>query len=264
MSEMGKNRISVVTVCYNAEKDIERTVSSVLNQKYEDYNYYIIDGKSSDRTVSIIKTLTDQSRVKTVLISEPDTGIFNAMNKAIDAVDGEWIIFMNAGDTFYDEYVLARFAENVFDADFVFGDANYSNEGGQYIVKAWDIDTIKNRMPFCHQAVFNKLSSIRKYRFNEKYKITADYDCYLRAYKSGSVFEYFPICVCTYEEGGASAQAENKLAREILNIQISNGITSVPRLRYVYLSIKGTVGRFVKKHISEDRLNKLRRKVYGR
>lgn len=103
--------ITVVTVVYNDKENIERTIQSVLNQTYKDIEYLVVDGKSTDGTLDIIKKYTNQiSRI----ISETDKGIYDAMNKAIDLANSEWIIFMNSGDVFTDNNTLTNvFADNI-------------------------------------------------------------------------------------------------------------------------------------------------------
>lgn len=100
-------RVSVITVCYNAVSAIQRTILSVLSQTYENIEYIIIDGKSTDGTLAIIKKY--ESRIA-FWLSEPDNGIYDAMNKAIDKATGEWVLFMNADDEFVDNKVVERFA----------------------------------------------------------------------------------------------------------------------------------------------------------
>ena len=96
---------SVVTICYNCEHEIEATLLSVLNQTYADVDYVIIDGKSSDGSMLIVNKYRE--RIATV-VSEPDSGIYNAMNKGLSHCKGDYVIFMNAGDVFASDDVLAR------------------------------------------------------------------------------------------------------------------------------------------------------------
>lgn len=102
-------KISVITVCYNAEKEIEETIRSTLNQTYKDFEYIIVDGASQDRTKEVISRVLkeyDTSNVR--VISEPDKGIYDAMNKGIKASSGEWLCMMNAGDKFTNKDVLSE------------------------------------------------------------------------------------------------------------------------------------------------------------
>ena len=97
--------ISVITVCYNVASTIEKTMLSVLNQTYKNLEYIIIDGNSTDGTVDIIKKYAERL---TFWISEPDKGIYDAMNKGIVKATGKFLIFMNAGDQFLNEKVLSK------------------------------------------------------------------------------------------------------------------------------------------------------------
>lgn len=98
-------KISVVTVCYNTVDTIEKTILSVINQTYDNIEYIIVDGASTDGTIDVIKKY--ENRIAK-WVSEPDNGIYDAMNKGIRMATGEWLNFMNAGDCFYNKYVLAR------------------------------------------------------------------------------------------------------------------------------------------------------------
>ncbi len=105
--------ITVVTVVFNGELYIENTILSIINQTYDKIEYIIIDGKSTDRTLDIIGKYQKQIDQ---LVSEPDNGIYHAMNKAIDLATGQWIIFMNCGDSFYDKDVIRSiFLRNIID-----------------------------------------------------------------------------------------------------------------------------------------------------
>ncbi len=109
------------------------------------FDYYIIDGNSSDRTVDLAKEISKEYPMNTLITSEPNRGIDNAMNKALDMVKGDWVIFMNAGDTFCNDYVLQKFSSCESSADFVYGDANHVNESRNLNVIAGEIDQISEK-----------------------------------------------------------------------------------------------------------------------
>ena len=101
---MRKVKLSIVTVCYNSSKTISNCIESVLRQNNNNYEYIIIDGASDDGTVEIAKTYKEkfeEKDIKYTIISEPDLGIYNAMNKGIDRASGEWILYLNSDDEFY-------------------------------------------------------------------------------------------------------------------------------------------------------------------
>ena len=108
MAEIKENLISVITVCYNAENNLEETILSVLNQTYSNIEYIIIDGGSTDGTIAVIKKYADKI---TYWQSETDKGIYDAMNKGIQKATGEWINFMNAGDLFSSTTILQQMSD---------------------------------------------------------------------------------------------------------------------------------------------------------
>lgn len=105
MTKIKENIISVITVCYNAEHNLEKTILSVLNQTYSNIEYIIIDGGSTDGTIDIIRRYVNRLSYWT---SEPDNGIYDAMNKGIQKANGEWLNFMNAGDVFSSTMILEQ------------------------------------------------------------------------------------------------------------------------------------------------------------
>lgn len=139
--------ISVVTICYNAKNDLEKTILSVLSQTYQDIEYIIIDGGSTDSTVDIIHKYSERLFY---WISEPDKGIYDAMNKGMDRATGSWIIFMNAGDTFCDNEVI----KNIFgyndlsDYSVIYGDCYVSKLNQLQYLKASNMKKVHVQMPF--------------------------------------------------------------------------------------------------------------------
>ena len=121
-----ETQITVVTVCLNAEDLIERTIRSVATQSFEAFEYLIIDGCSRDKTLTIAEKYAPYFRKRGItykILSEKDAGIYDAMNKSLKYPRGEWIIFMNAGDTFYDRGVLAKYSsEMTGKVDVIYGD----------------------------------------------------------------------------------------------------------------------------------------------
>lgn len=196
--------ITIITVSYNAVKDIENTILSVLNQTYPNIEYIIIDGGSTDGTLDIIKKYQDKI---TYWVSEPDKGIYDAMNKGALKATGMWLNFMNAGDTFYNEQVL----EEVFkdkdcdNADVIYGDVVYIHPDREDIRKAAPLKRIKVGIPFCHQSAFVKTKLQQKYLFDTTYKICADYNFFHTLQKKGCSFKYKEQIIAKYLAGGFSS-----------------------------------------------------------
>lgn len=208
---MGK-LITVVTVCFNAEEEIKRTVCSILDQSFSDFEYVVVDGKSTDGTVGYMSGKRDDLENKGIsfnLISEPDKGIYNAMNKGIDLASGEWVIFLNAGDVFYDSLTLEKvcsFLNEAPDADIVYGDVVLKKDNKYKIEKVDDLEKILYLMPFCHQSSFTRREVLKEFRFDEKYKICADHDLFARCFQNGRKFKYMSYPIAVYELFGKSSE----------------------------------------------------------
>ena len=204
----GCMNLSVITVCKNAESHIESAIKSVIEQVYPNYQYVIIDGRSTDATMKIIKKYRD--KIDTI-ISEKDSGIYNAMNKALKIVNGEVVCFLNADDRFYDNQIFAdldnEFKKNA-KAEIVYGNVVVNLNAKQKVLRFNHINKrffYKNTI--CHQALF-----VKKYLydviggFEENYPIHADVDWLMRAYfKRKANFHYFDRIICHYSSNGFSS-----------------------------------------------------------
>lgn len=204
-------KVSVITICYNNEADIEDTIKSVINQAYPNVEYIIIDGASCDDTLNIIKKYSDKVNK---LISEPDSGIYNAMNKGIKSATGDFIIFMNAGDAFYSDDVLEKasvYLEKHHNCVF-FGDPEFVDQRSkEWLYSHRDIDqpTLYNSL-ICHQCIFYKKTVFDEYGlYDEKYPIYADHDLNLKLLiKNKCRPRYLPFPVAKFKLGGVSTSKE--------------------------------------------------------
>lgn len=201
-------KISVVTVCYNAVDTIEKTILSVINQTYQDVEYIIIDGASKDGTVDLINNYRDKV---SHFVSEPDKGIYDAMNKGINVATGDWINFMNAGDTFYDSEVISEVVKELDkDVDVVFGDVAYKIEGVLYRERAkpfYENLPLHHSMGFNHQSTFVKTEVARRLKFDLKYKLASDYNMIISIYRNNGFFQQLKnTIVALYDVDGISAK----------------------------------------------------------
>ena len=181
-------KFSVVTVVFNAESVIEKTMRSVLEQTYLPYEYIIIDGKSSDNTLSVINDVIASLKNSGIIfkvISEKDNGIYNAMNKGIRNATGDFISFLNAGDWYENdafETVNNLYEKESF--DLTYGGLHYINPDGSVINKMSRKDHIVSSRNWNHPSMFLRTELYKKYYFNEKYKICSDFDLYLKLRKA--------------------------------------------------------------------------------
>ncbi|RZK61390.1 MAG: glycosyltransferase, partial [Pedobacter sp.] len=118
-------KLTVITIVYNNVRDIERTINSVLNQTYPKIEYIIIDGKSTDGTLDIIEKY--RSKISKI-VSEPDKGIYDAMNKGLALATGDYVLFMNSGDEIYDETTVEDIFESAPGADIYYGETEMYND----------------------------------------------------------------------------------------------------------------------------------------
>lgn len=211
-------KYSIITINYNNRDGLERTIQSVINQTCQDFEYIIIDGGSTDGSVDVIKKYADRIDY---WVSEPDKGIYNAMNKGILQAHGEYLNFMNSGDCFYNDEVLGAVNNNFLDDSnvVIYGDSyellNDSNLIYRKSFPFWEntTDYIYSK-GFCHQSSFIKCSYAKKYGFDEKYKISADYNLFYILYKQALTFTYIPIIISIFETDGLSIRNKKKAYKE--------------------------------------------------
>lgn len=202
-------KISVITVCKNSEKTISETIQSVLSQTYNDFELIIVDGKSTDNTLNIIN---DFKSDKIRLISENDTGIYNAMNKGVNLSTGDYLFFLNSDDKFLHNNVLTIFAQEMekTHSDLIFGTYFFINKNtGKYGIKQqrnlskfdlWQACPLQPTL-FYNKDLFEKHGLME-----EKYKICADYEFSLRLILKNKVkFHYVDTPVTIFDTNGVSS-----------------------------------------------------------
>ena len=193
-------KYSIITINYNNKDGLKKTIESVINQSYRDFEYIIIDGGSTDGSVEIIKEYADKIDY---WISEPDEGIYNAMNKGIVQAHGEYLNFMNSGDCFYNKKVLQDILPYL-DSDIVTGKIYY--EGGPH--GFWKdnvtmLDFFKGSLE--HQASFIRKELFSNKLYDESFKIIADWKFFVETliYENAS-FHNLDIIVCLFDTSGIS------------------------------------------------------------
>ncbi|CAN1535293.1 WcaA Glycosyltransferases involved in cell wall biogenesis [Methylophilaceae bacterium] len=212
-----KNVISVVTVVLNDVNNIELTIQSVLSQVECDVEYILIDGGSSDGTFELIKKYQDKIQY---VCSEADSGIYFAMNKAIDVAHGEWIIFLNSGDIFSCPTVVRDIFFNISpDVDVIYGQHIVKYQGSLTRKHIPDhIGSLWKGMFFSHQAMFARVDKLKKNRFDCDFKLAADYEMVSKLFYLGCNFLYVPISVAVISAEGISDTRRLDVFREYARI----------------------------------------------
>lgn len=194
-----KPKVSVVTIVYNGLDKIENTIISVINQTYKNIEYIVIDGNSDDGTLNIIEKY--QNKIE-YWVSEPDHGIYDAMNKGIFRAKGDWICFINSGDSFYSEESLEKVFDQPisFNTAVIYADVYVLSFKSKFIKKAEDLNIFEIRLPFSHQSSLVRTSYLKNRPFNLEYKICADYDFFYPLYLSNrSLFQYVPVVMASFD-----------------------------------------------------------------
>ncbi len=219
-------KLSVVTVVYNDFKHIENTIKSVLEQTYENIEYVIIDGGSNDGTVGVIEKYADNIDY---WISEPDKGLYDAMNKAMKIVTGDYLLFLNSGDFFYNDSIV----ENIFRSannntpDIFYGDTVVIDESGNEKgkrrhrpPKELNWKSFKNGMLVSHQAFIPAVKLVEEY--DMKYRYSADFDRCIKIMKKSNLIVNTNEIIVKYLDGGLTKKRFFKSLKERFKIMTKN------------------------------------------
>lgn len=238
---------SIVTVAFNSEKDIEQTIQSCIGQDYPNKEYIVIDGASKDNTTEIIKKYKSSI---SYYVSEPDNGIYDAMNKALKVATGDWIIFMNCGDLFCDLNVLSRIVDvlikNKDEPDVIYGNTLYRYKNTFLKTVPMPLDKIEREMVFCHQSCLVKVDLIKTQLFDLKYVHAADYCMMLNFYRLKKKFIYVDIYISVFNQiDGNSLRNYIKSTKERFSLHRDHGSINNAFILYKTL-FRMTLGLIIK------------------
>ena len=213
-------KISIITAVYNNEYEIGRAIESVLGQTFNDIEYIIVDGGSTDGTMSVVDSY--KSRIASI-ISEPDKGIYDALNKGIKLATGDVIGFMHSDDLFADATIVAQIAAAFADTsvDTVYGDLQYvRKEDPTKVIRYWkssefDLPQLKRGWMPPHPTVYLRRSVYDKYGvFDTSFRIAADYDFMLRIFRDNArIVSYIPEVMVRMRVGGESSSIKNYIRK---------------------------------------------------
>lgn len=205
-------KFSVITVCYNAQATIEDTIQSVIAQTYHHVEYIIVDGASKDRTLSIVNRYRD--RIATV-VSEPDKGLYDAMNKGLRLATGDYVCFLNAGDSFHEDDTLQQMVHTLRELtelpDVLYGETELVDAEGHFVRMrrlqapehlTWH--SFRHGMLVCHQAFFAKRTLAEPYDLS--YRFSADFDWCIRIMKKSKVLHNTHLTLIDYLEEGMTTR----------------------------------------------------------
>lgn len=223
---MNKPLISVIVVCRNVGESVEGTIKDIRKQIYSNIELIVIDGASTDNTIFYIERCMN---LVDIYLSEPDRGIYDAMNKGLRLASGTWVSFINVGDFFADENVVS----SIFDNDeipeqvkLIGGNTcNYFPDGHVEIHHAETADVIPYRLPFSHQACFTRRELIKdqgSFQFDCQYHFAADYNLFYYIYHKfgASAIKTLDRAIARYKQEGSTSMINHRKAKkEYLKIQ---------------------------------------------
>lgn len=196
-------KLSVITINYNNRDGLRRTIESVVNQTFKDFEYIIIDGGSTDGSVNVIKEYAGRIDY---WVSEPDKGIYNAMNKGIDVAKGEYCIFLNSGDCFYERQTISLSIPNFDGTDIIAGYAKLDSGEEVNLPKEITLQSLYSHQQPCHQSTFIKTKLLKKYHYDEKYKLVSDWKFFIQVFiYDNSSYKPIDVVVSVYDSTGLSS-----------------------------------------------------------
>ncbi|MCL1937782.1 MAG: glycosyltransferase [Candidatus Azobacteroides sp.] len=233
---------SIITVTYNASRWIERTIQSVVSQTYPHIEYIIVDGNSTDETLEVVK---EYESAITRWISEPDRGLYDAMNKGLKLASGDYVWFINAGDTIYSDDTVQKIVDRLADdrPDVIYGETEIVNAQGDSMgmrrLKApqnlsWK--SFRMGMLVCHQSFLVKRTIAEPYDL--QYRFTADYDWCIRCLKQANTVLNTHLILSQFLEAGLSAANRKESLKERYRIMCDNYGKIPTQIRHFWFALR--------------------------
>lgn len=220
---MNKPLFSIITICYNAEATLERTIQSVLAQTYPNVEYIVVDGASKDNTLAIINRYRPQLAK---VVSEPDKGLYDAMNKGIGLATGDYLCFLNAGDTFFSANTLQEMVATLpadKQPDVIYGETALVDAEGHFVrmrrLQAPEVLTwrsFRQGMLVCHQAFFARRELVPLYDL--QYRFSADFDWCIRIMKQSHLLHNTHLTLVNYLDEGLTTRNQKASLKERFRI----------------------------------------------
>ena len=253
-------RISIVTITYNAQRSLQRTLDSVRAQTYPHIEHLIVDGASTDDTLAIALSYQNQSPHHVIIGSEPDRGLYDAMNKGLQQATGDYIVFLNAGDTLHapdtiETVVTAVTASASPLPAVVYGDTAITDADGRFLhlrthrppeQLTWR--SFRQGMLVCHQAFYARLDLARQFPYNLAYRHSSDVDWCIRIMKEAER-QRLPLAnahavLADFEEGGDTTQHHRASLMERFQVMASHYGTLQTILLHCWFVVRAVYRRF--------------------
>lgn len=256
--------ITIITVSYNAKFVIEETIKSVLLQSYASLEYIVLDGDSNDGTLDIIAKYVDYI---SYFECQKDDGLYFAMNKGISLAHGDYILFLNCGDSLYDRNVIQDLVIYLSRQDklpdVIYGNIVQKRGFGDLLVKPLPLERICRQMVFSHQACFVRRSVLNSNLFNTEFRFIADYNQLSLLYLNGYSFKYIDRIISRIEiDAGVSFENKALCFKELMKIDRAPFV-SYSSLGFLKYNILEKMRLLIKDLLPSSLLNKYYRYKYG-
>ena len=226
---MHNPKFTIITVTYNAGKVLEKTIQSVISQSYRNVEYIIVDGKSKDNTLKIADFYKEWIHN---LVSEPDKGLYDAMNKGIRLATGDYLCFLNAGDKLHDENTLQRIVDSLKEKtqpDVLYGETAIVDENGNFLhmrrlstPQELNWKSFRQGMLVCHQAFFAKRELAVQEPYLLDYRFSADFDWCIRIMKKAKCLHNTRLTIIDYLNEGMTTQNHKASLKERFRIMVKH------------------------------------------
>jgi glycosyltransferase involved in cell wall biosynthesis len=228
----GKPLVSVVTIVRNGEAFVAATLRSVVGQTYPNVEFIVVDGGSTDKTLDVVTAFDDRIDY---WLSEPDKGIYDAMNKGAAFATGAWVCFMNAGDIFFGNDSIARiFDAFPAEAELIYGGCEVDYGTFRRRIDAGDVEDLWKGMAFSHQSLFARTALVRSHPFDTRHGTAADFGFVLRMREEGRVFHRVSQAVSVVDAHGISDAKRVETLRSTASIVRQHGLGLAPRLYFAH------------------------------
>ena len=250
-----KPLITIITVVFNCVETLEQTILSIIEQSYENIEYIIIDGGSTDGSLDIIHKYENMIDY---WVSEEDRGIYDAMNKGLVVASGNWVNFMNAGDILYSVNTIKQVFNSTLGAEqIIYGNVHIRYGSFDRVEMAKNPRKLWRGMQFSHQSIFCDLSYHKKNLFNIENEICADLEFCYKAFKKNINFKYEPVIISSVEVGGASESNRLKTLKLSKVAVSSGGALPLVSLYYFYKYIDTKFRSYLKLILPASLIHKL-------
>lgn len=205
-------KLSIITINYNNLPGLKKTFASVLSQTYKDFEYIVIDGASNDGSADEMAEHKDKI---TYCLSEPDKGVYDAMNKGIKVATADYCIFMNSGDCFFSDDVVEKVLPFLDGTDILYGNTHYTDGKIRYSSDEPDLFSFFYVSCWCHQSTFIKTDLLKKYLYDDSLRIVADWKFLLQAViKDNCTYKAVDLNISLYDVTGISSTNKELYEKE--------------------------------------------------